>query len=276
MVYTPLNANGGVEPLGTSVLFKPRNTSWEQSVEDPRVVYNAGTWWMTYTANGAVARPPLNRHQGIASSTQPLDPGAWVRHCGITSGDDCVPPGLKSGAMLVRDQPPHYMFAYDLRKACPGNPQGVCRHTVITTSPDLIHWTPSNITLLARRPGMWDAGLIEPGPPPLLLASGDYLFFYNGATLPNDRQYHVGWAILDGRDPSRVIQRSVVPVLSWTDRTWMVGNTTADTALCYTPSVVFCNGARPLEAVGTFELFFGGADAVIGTAVVKVDAPALR
>jgi len=61
----------------------------------------------------------------------------------------------------------------------------------------------------------------------------------------------------------------------------MVGNSSKDTDLCYTPSVVFCNGARalaPEEGEGVaglaqpwrFELFFGAADAVVGSAVVEL------
>jgi predicted GH43/DUF377 family glycosyl hydrolase len=99
------------------------------------------------------------------------------------------------------------------------------------------------------------------------LSSGDYLFFYNGATEPNDRQYHVGWALLSGDEPATVLQRSPRPLLSWSDRPWMVGNDSS--TLCYTPTVVFCNGARALGG-DRFELFFGAADAVVGRAVVAV------
>jgi len=45
---------------------------------------------------------------------------------------------------------------------------------------------------------------VESGPPPLLLSSGDYLFFYNSAELgwPDEgTAYHPGWVILDGKDP---------------------------------------------------------------------------
>jgi hypothetical protein len=168
-----------VGSVSATVQFAPSNTSWEQDAEDPRIVYvnETKTWWMTYTANGVRgdtpgSKPPLNRHQGIASSVHPLEPGSWTRHCSL--GRDCLPDGLKSGAMLLRPFPgPHYMFVYDLRKGCPNNPGGVCRETAIATSYDMQSWTPLNKTLLHRRPNQWDAGLIEPGPPPLRLSNGD-------------------------------------------------------------------------------------------------------
>ena len=233
VAFSKLTAAGGAAPLGAHTIFSPALTGFEETAEDPRVIEANGTWIMTYTANGAVTsnatKPPMNRHQGIATSTDPLSPASWHRHC--TAAAPCLPPGLKSGAMLRRDSPPHYMFLYDLTLTCPSNPGGVCRHTVVAESQDLLSWhlPTGNNVLLQRRPGMWDAGLIEPGPPPMRLQSGDYVFFYNGATLPNDRQYHVGFAILSQDDPKEVLQRSALPVLSWTDRPWMVGNSSAQT-----------------------------------------------
>ena len=267
-------AGSGVKPLGARKLFSPAMTDFEQTAEDPRIIYDPTnkTWYMTYTANGVVSegsQPPMNRHQGIATSTDPLAPGSWQRRC--TGAAPCLPPGFKSGAMLHRDSPPHYMFVYDLTKTCPRNPGSVCRHTVVAESDDLLSWhlADGGNVLLPRRPGMWDAGLIEPGPPPMRLSSGDYIFFYNGATLPNDREYHVGYAILSGSNPRKVLQRSASPVLSWTDRPWMVGNSTK--YLCYTPLVVFCNGAREVAGkLDTFELYFGAADAVVGSATVEL------
>lgn len=80
---------------------------------------------------------------------------------------------------------------------------------------------------------------------------------------------------MDGTNPKKVLQRSAEPVLSWTDRPWMVGNSSQ--YLCYTPTVVFCNGARVVggsrDGTGTgtaFELYFGAADAVVGSATVSV------
>jgi len=261
-----VSADGTVSSPSAEVVFGPLNTSWEQTAEDPRTVYDASSnrWVMTYTANGDVAPFPMNRHQGIATSTSPSVPGSWHRLCSVDT--PCLPPGYKSGAMLLRPKPPHYMFVYNLT----GEKPGVRDIVVATSDGDLSRWALSNRTLLPRRPGMWDAGLVEPGPPAFQLASGDWLFFYNAATFINDRQYHVGFAVLDRDDPGKVLQRSAKPVLSWTDRPWMEGNTTRSGSLCYTPEVVFCNGARLLPDGRSIQLFFGAADAVVGTATVTV------
>ena len=140
--FAPLDG-GSVRRLGPQKLFSPAMTDFEQDTEDPRIIYDAQnkTWYMTYTANGIVtegSEPPMNRHQGVATSTDPLAPGSWKRQC--TSAAPCLPPGLKSGAMLRRPAPPHYMFVYDLTKTCPSNPGSVCRHTVVAESNDLLRW----------------------------------------------------------------------------------------------------------------------------------------
>jgi hypothetical protein len=66
--------------------------------------------------------------------------GQWTEHC--SAARPCLPAGLKSGAMLLRESGPHYMFVYDLREGCPQNPKSVCRHTIVAKSDDLITWTP--------------------------------------------------------------------------------------------------------------------------------------
>ena len=151
---------------------------------------------------------------------------------------------------------------------------------VVATSSNLHQWNLTGQTLLPRRPAFFDSGLVEPGPPPLVLSDGTYLVLYNSASHHNDRGYHVGAAIIDGKFPSpKVLYRSPAPLLSWTSRPWMVGNDTE--YLCNVPEVVFLAAARPMPmhldtegvnggVLGRFELFFGGADAVVGRASLVV------
>ena len=274
-------------PLGgaAAVVLAPSGSAFETDVQDPRLIIDPATkqFVMTYTSIGGASpsvKPPADRRQGIATSKTPSVRGSWTRHCdgpALCVGAE----GVKSGAMLLRTSPPHYLFLYDLREKKREIVVAV-KHTA--TSAGWTDWTLLNQTLIAKRPGMWDAGLIEPGPPPLLLASGDYLMLYNSAEEENDRGYHVGWVILSGADPTKVLQRSKSPLLSWTNRTWSAGNDT--NALCNVPEVVFLAAARPLPAAAAaaagvstdvttggeeaFELFFGAADAVVGRATIGV------
>ena len=116
----------------------------------------------------------------------------------------------------------------------------------------------------------FDSNLVEAGPPPLKLDDGNYLFFYNSARdgYPSPKegyslQYNVGWLILDGKDPSKILQRAEVPLLT-PELSWEVA-ATADLGL--TPRVVFLEAAKPLGK-NRYLVFYGGADTVIGSAIV--------
>lgn len=123
--------------------------------------------------------------------------------------------------------------------------------------------------LIQTRPDNFDSQLVESGPPPLELANGDYLFFYNSAEIgwPKDltTSYNVGWVILDGIDPTVIKERSLHPLLSPV-YSWETGTTPY---ACNAPNVIFLEAARPLGG-DKFEVFFGGADATIGSAVIQV------
>lgn len=123
------------------------------------------------------------------------------------------------------------------------------------------------------------------GPPPLLLSTGDYLFLHNSA---GPDGYHPSWAILSGADPSIVLARADEPLLSPT-LPWEEGVApyvhTYTCSLrkllmyaigcicrwtCNVQNVVFLEGAQPTEQPDVFRVFFGGADAVVGTALIAV------
>lgn len=107
---------------------------------------------------------------------------------------------------------------------------------------------------------------------PLRLSDGNYLFLYNSARdgYPSPRpgstyQYNVGYAILDGTDPTKILQRSIEPLLS-PHMGWEIGE---PPFLGLVPNVVFLEGWLPL-GTDTFLAFYGGADSVIGAGIVRV------
>ena len=106
--------------------------------------------------------------------------------------------------------------------------------------------------ILPRRPGRFDSRVVEPGPPPVLTPKG-ILLVYNGA---DDRLvYRTGWALFDGKDPTRVLARSDTPIFV-PERHWeLVGQV---------PNVVFVEG---LVREGPRWLFYyGAADTRVGVA----------
>ena len=79
------------------------------------------------------------------------------------------------------------------------------------------------------------------------------------------------YVILDGADPSRIVQRSQAHVLVPTYAYETLCNGAAGcTYRGERKNVIFACSATPLAAADTFRLFFGGGDGSVGTAVVGV------
>jgi len=170
--------------------------------------------------------------------------------------------------MLIRDgfkNATHYLI-YGDSTLLPGIQMAV--------SDDLIKWRTLPGIFIQTRKDKFDSELVESGPYPSLLSDGNYLFIYNSARCcyPSDKpdwklQYNVGWAILDGNDPTKILARSEDPILS-PDLDWEIGNAPQ---LRLTPNVVFLEGWRPIpEKKDSFLVFYGGADSVIGAATIQV------
>eukprot|EP00658_Telonema_sp_P-2_P073583 TRINITY_DN62677_c0_g1_i1.p1 TRINITY_DN62677_c0_g1~~TRINITY_DN62677_c0_g1_i1.p1 ORF type:complete len:308 (+),score=51.27 TRINITY_DN62677_c0_g1_i1:91-1014(+) len=106
------------------------------------------------------------------------------------------------------------------------------------------------------------------------LSSGAVVTFYAAATpgwVPNGN-YTVGWLILDGEDPTRILQRSqqhlLVPTFDY--ETLCPGQPNC-TYSGERHNVIFLSSATPMDGYqDRFRLFFGGGDGNVGTAVVQV------
>jgi predicted GH43/DUF377 family glycosyl hydrolase len=76
------------------------------------------------------------------------------------------------------------------------------------------------------------------------------------------------YVILNGTDPTQILQRAQTPLLSPT-RIWETGTAPAE---CNVANVVFLEAAAPATdgTPNTFDVWFGGSDAVVGTARITV------
>lgn len=93
---------------------------------------------------------------------------------------------------------------------------------LLAESSDGIQWElasdPAKRVFMEGRNGCWDVSGVAPGPQPERLSTGDYFMVYNIDTgfpwkgNPLGR-CAVGWAILDGEDPTRIVARSDGPML---------------------------------------------------------------
>ena len=75
--------------------------------------------------------------------------------------------------------------------------------------------------------------------------------------------------IIDGNDPTKIIARAQRPLFSPSKEPWMAGTAPA---LGNVANVAFLEAAHPTatQNVDEFRVYFGGADNVIGTAVVQI------
>ncbi len=118
---------------------------------------------------------------------------------------------------------------------------------------------------IARPEAAWEILRIGGGPPPVRVPEG-WLFLYHGvsgtmSSNPFERQtrvvYSAGGMILDAADPSRILQRSTVPLMVpeiGGERMGVVDNVVFPTAIVDIDGRTFC--------------FYGMADAAIGVAAI--------
>ncbi len=233
---------------------------------DPRVTYRRAdkTYYLTWdncTNNCFPHRSTL-----LSTSKNPFDPKGWTLHGPV------IPGAYTAGvSLLFRDEgvlagTPHLAFVADSVNA---------GSLVLAESKDGITWTlapnSSGRLFMKGREGCWDAPGVAAGPQPERLSTGDFLYIYNVDT---GYPYHpnpvgrcaIGWAILDGEDPTRIVARSDSPLLTavfpWEQ--CPVKNST-----CQETMVVFSTGLKPLGN-DEFLVVYGGGDTDVGLAKIKV------
>ena len=224
-------------------------------VEDPRVVRIGTVYYMTYTgynrrdAQLCLATSTDLRHWRRRGVILPAYKGAWVT--GWT----------KSGAIVPeRVDGKWWMYYLGTRRDADGKDRD---YMGLADSDDLLHWSDaSKQPVLDRRPGAFDARVMEPGPPPIVTKAG-ILLLYNGAD--DKLVYGPGWILFDKTDPRRVLARCdkpfMLPSLVW-ERVGTV------------PNVIFLEGAtargnNALDLTG----YYGGADQYTGAMRIRIELP---
>jgi predicted GH43/DUF377 family glycosyl hydrolase len=210
-------------------------------VEDPRLVWIGDRYYLTYTgydtkaAQLCLATSKDLRHWERHGVIMPANRGRW--NVGWT----------KSGAILTEKVGGRYWMYYMADPAKDVNEMGVA------WSSDLLHWTEAlDAPVLRRRPGRFDAKVVEPGPPPVMTDRG-ILLIYNGADERN--VYATGWVLFDRADPTRVVARCEAPIFA-VERPWeRTGQV---------PNVVFVEGL--VHDGDRWLLYYGGADTHVGVA----------
>ncbi len=223
-------------------------------VEDPRVVFIAGTYYLTYTGyNGKDAQLCLATsadliHWERKGVILPAYHGTWNTQW------------TKSGAILPEKVRGRWWMYYLGTRTDPDGKQR--DYMGLASSPDLLHWSDATAQpVLPRRAGAFDSRVMEPGPAPILTSAG-ILLLYNGAS--DSLVYSAAWALFDRDDPAKLIARAERPFLL-PEREWEKKGVV--------PNVVFVEGAlaKP-ESKGRIEMrvYYGGADRVTGAARLQI------
>jgi predicted GH43/DUF377 family glycosyl hydrolase len=200
--------------------------------EDPRIVEIDSTFYLTYTAyDGETARLAL------ATSKNLLE---WERH-GLVFPDMGW---SKAGAIVPQKINGKYWMYY-------GD-----TNIWAATSDDLITWTPVEEPVMRPREGMFDSGLIEPGPTPLITDEG-ILMLYNSAD--DDLVYRAGQVLFDINDPTKILKRSESYFMEPDTELEVEGQI---------PNVVFIEGLAKLG--NTWYLYYGMGDSGIGVATYEM------
>jgi predicted GH43/DUF377 family glycosyl hydrolase len=218
---------------------------WEEfGVEDPRATVAAGRLLVSYVAVG--------RELGIAPAL-------------LEAASPDAPP-RRLGVMLPSENKDVLLFPRRIRGrwAALHRPMGRDALTApsiqLAFSPDLVHWGGHRLVMGPSRRA-WDSHRIGGGPPPLRVEGG-WLLVYHGverrARDPIGR-YSVGAALLDPRDPSRVLARSPRPILR-PERPWERRG--------FTPDVLFPTGATLRGDELT--LYCGAADRCVASVTVSL------
>jgi len=205
-------------------------------MEDCRVTFLEGRYWLTYTAVS-----PNGIAVGLISTSD------WVsfeRH-GVV-----FPPTNKDSAVfgekIDRD---YYAFHRPTGDFIGGN------YIWLARSPDLVHWGRHHC-LIQTRDNWWDSERIGAGAAPIRTDAG-WLAIYHGADIK--LRYCLGAILLDLKEPEKVLARSKYPIMEPTmpyEKTGFFGN------------VVFTNGH--IVVGDKITLYYGASDEFICGATLSI------
>ena len=221
------------------VLVPEADYEKDGGVEDPRLVKIGSTYYLTYTAYNkkdaqlCLATSKDLIHWERKGVIMPANRGRW--NIGWT----------KAGAILTTKINDRYWMYFM------GDPAKDVHETGVAFSYDLIHWTEAlDQPLVRRRPGYFDAKVVEPGPPPIMTEQG-ILLIYNGAD--EKSVFATGWVLFDKNDPTKVVARSDKPIFTVEQEWEKVGQV---------PNVVFVEGM--VQDGNRWLFYYGGADKFVG------------
>lgn len=207
-------------------------------VADPRITYMDGVFYIMYTA--------ISRH-GQRLALAKTNDFQNIERIGLISEPD-----NHNGALF-----PEKINGYYARLGRPF----VGGSIWISYSKDLVYWGNSTVVMSPRGPGFWDGSRIGCAVPPIAVKEGWLLIYYGVKETSSAPLFRLGAAILDREDPSKIVGRASIPILSPREHYERVGDH---------GNMIFACGAIVEEE--ELKLYYGGADMGInlGTAPLSM------
>ncbi len=213
--------------------------------EDPRITLIGDTLYMLYTAYNSVSVPRIAMTSIKKSDFLSRDFTKWTEPTLISP--DFV--GDKDSCVFPKKIDDSYMIIHRI------DPQ-ICADFVKELSSDSAHLYRC-VEMMQPRAGTWEAVRIGLAATPIETDKG-YIMFYHGVA--KDKTYSLGAALLDKKDPSIVLSRTVEPIFYPKENYEKFG---------LIPNVVFPCGAVLRDK--TIFVYYGGADTVTHVATVSLD-----
>jgi beta-1,2-mannobiose phosphorylase / 1,2-beta-oligomannan phosphorylase len=216
------------EPVGYPPIFGS-NKLESYGIEDCRVIELNGTYNLTYTMVS-----DLGVGVGLI---QTKDWKTFDRKGMI------LPPHNKDCAIFSEKINGKYHAIHR-----PSSPALGGNYIWLAESPDLLHWG-NHQCIATTRPMMWDSERIGAGAAPIKTSEG-WLEIYHGANA--EHRYCLGALLLDLDDPSKVLARSVQPIMTPSAPYELTG---------FFGNVIFTNGH--IVDGDLLRMYYGASDEVI-------------
>ena len=207
----------------------------EYGVLDPRIVQIENTYYISYDAYG-----PHGDRLGLARTTDFLT----VERLSFISEPD-----TKCGVLFPRKIKGKYAR---LERPWEG------RSIWITYSDDLEYWGSSDVVITPRG-GFWDSDRVGVAAPPVEIDNGWLALYYGVKQTSAGPLIRIGAAILEAENPSSVVSRTNIPILSPREEYERIGDV---------PNIVYTCGA--IFESDLVKLYYGAANSCICVGIVKI------
>ena len=221
-------------PFMSPVKDGPRAVYEKDGVRDARITPMDGTYYITYLADGDYSmRLSLGRTSDFRD----------VEFIGYISQ-----PNVKNGMLFPRKINGRYAL---LKRPAGGA-------IWVSYSDDLTFWGDEQV-VMAPRAGHWDATRIGASAVPIEVEQGWLLIYYGVKGTNSGPLVRLGAVVLDKENPSKVLARSNVPILSPREQYERIGDV---------PNMIFSCGAFVRDK--ELWIYYGGSDSCICLGTVGI------